>query len=766
MKNVKKILIALLAMILCAATLSSCTGVRNVLGGFGGFDSGDATSGDGTDNGPQQQTGASALEIIRSTGGGYTSQYQIVYGAGNKDYEQKFATQLSEAIEKITGVKIPVISDVKYYDDPSTMKDKEILICTTNREELYTIPSDLDVYNQGYAIFSAKERLVFIFGSQTGAYFALRDFIKNNFGQDLDSLNKDIESLAAAPKALKLPANYGIYRTINSSFLPYSDIAISKYTVVFPNNSDDEDVNYMMKRMAYTLRNGVRSATGSDPEIGAETINTSGAVIRVHLLDKEADLTGENEWIEPGKWNFTYKNKEFIVEASSYYGFEAAAKYFKTALNAWGFYDFGMGSEEVTAEGDYLDTLDRKTESNKYAYEKQGDNRIMFLNVLFGSAAGDNLEYSVPPAERNQIQQMMIAEYMPDVLGCQEFNNTKRGEGDCLALNGRGGLSGLLAELGYEEVVDPRVQNAYPTNVVIPGTEGLGHLTQPEEFIDPVTGGVLGYGGGTQVTYNGKTFNTFWNNTPIFYNTKTTKLIAAEYYWYKFQWDRISKDEDGNYIHENSSMDIGSKAATWGVFESLATGQRYIVVSTHMCTRSDSIRGLQGREIFALIKQLAERYDCPVFFGGDMNGNGRANLDGVYYEDIDQTLPGSANYAYFLYSGLISMQDTVFEDGSRPCELFTSMINSGHGYPNFDTADRIMTPGYNDILRVSFSEGNNAGASIDQIFLWNGNEDLELKVFGFVVDDCSLSSSDHLPYFLDFNIRGETNEGAEFGPTV
>ena len=777
MKNVKKILIALLAMILCAATLSSCLGVGNAAGGFGGFESGDATTGDGTDNnGPQDQTSASALEIIKSSKNKFTSEYQIVYGAGSKDYEQEFATKLRDAIKAITGVELPLVSDVKYYDDPSTRKDKEIIIGTTNREELFTIPSDLDVYELGYAIYAANERLVFAFASRTGSYFALRDFIQKNFGQNLDKLDKDIAKLTAAPKALKLPANYGTYKTLASIHLPYSDIPVSRYNVVYPMVADDDNVNYMMKRMAFILRNGFRAATGTEPGIDIETIDTSGAVIRVHLLDKEEDMTGANEWIAPGEWNLTYENKtnQFIVEASSYYGFTGAANYLSTVINSWGFFDFGMETldengdikKEFNANGSYIDYLNRKTESNKYAYDRQGDNRVMFLNVLFGATAGDNGEYSVPPEERNQIQQIMIAEYMPDVLGCQEFNNTKRGGSACLELDGKGGLSGLLADIGYAEAVDPRVQNAFPSNVVIPGTEGIGHLTQPDYFIDPATGGILGYGGGTQVTYNGKTFNTFWNNTPIFYNTKTTKLIAAEYYWYKNQWDRINKDENGNYIHENSNGDAGSKAATWGVFESLATGQRYIVISTHMCTRSDYVRSLQGREIVALIKQLAETYDCPVFFGGDMNGNGVSNANGVYYEDIDQTLTGSGNYAFFLYPGLISMQDTVFEDGSRPCELFTSMVASSHGYPNFDTTDRIMTPGYNDESKIYFSEGTRAGSSIDQIFLWNGNEDLELNAFGFVVDDCSLSSSDHLPYFLDFNIHGETNDGAEFGPTV
>ena len=102
-----------------------------------------------------------------------------------------------------------------------------------------------------------------------------------------------------------------------------------------------------------------------------------------------------------------------------------------------------------------------------------------------------------------------------------------------------------------------------------------------------------------KVTVNGETFYTFFNCAPLLYNTKTTRLIKSEYYWYKNQWDK----RDG-MSHENSAGDCASKAATWGVFESIATRERYIVISTHMCTRSDYIRGLQGQEMVDLIEQL------------------------------------------------------------------------------------------------------------------------------------------------------------------
>ena len=787
----KKILIALLAMLLCATMLASCAGVtRN--GGFGAFESGDATTGDGDSDLPdEEETQNENLDILYYTNGKLKTDYQIVVAANAKDHEKRLAQDLQDAIFAITNVKIPIMSDVRYYDDPNTMIEKEILVGDSNRDEPkgIVVPSELDVYKNGYVIFTSGMNLVFKTASKTGTYFALRDFIYKYFGQDLDQLDKDISKLSENAKSLKVLSNYTSTKIINSVHLPYVDISMAYYTIVYSYEFENENTTYMMKRMAYGIQDGVKAATGYAPDLGAEVFGTSGAVIRVHLADKEADATGSNEWIEPGLWNFEFSGKEFTITASSYFGFFAAANHFSKALNAYGFYDFGMTDESVLTTGDYRDTLDRRTESAKYCYDiDEADTRVMFLNVLFGGTAGDNGEYSVPPDERNKIQQIMIAEYMPDVLGCQEFNSSKRGEGQVIELKGAGGLAGLLAELGYAEAVDPRVKNAYLPTEIIPGADAS--LVQPDKNPgDPLYG--YGVGGASLVNYNGVQY-TYWNNAPIFYNTATTKLIAADYYWYKYQWDFIHKDEAGNLVHENGPSDAGSKAATWGVFEDIQNGQRYIVVSTHMCTRSDYIRGFQGREVVDLINKLIDQYDCPVFFGGDMNGNGNSSWTDY---DTGEIHKGAANYRHFMSeeAGLISLQDSIFdrngnllrgvvadskgnmtyngevlasEDINRLASEFTSMVICAHGYPNYDSDKRIMTPGANDISKIGYAEGNHSYSSIDQIFVKNLNDDLDIKRFGVIVDDCSMSSSDHLPYFVDFNLGGETNEGAEFGPNV
>ena len=349
----------------------------------------------------------------------------------------------------------------------------------------------------------------------------------------------------------------------------------------------------------------------------------------------------------------------------------------------------------------------------------------MFYNVLFGSeASSGDVKYSVPPEERDPLQALMISAYLPDVLGCQEFNKTKRGN----EKDGSGGLAELLLELGYAETVDPRVKNAYTDQERIPNTDAsltlLGAATG-EEHLGYVDASSKNKNGATEVNYGGAKY-TFYNNTPLFYNTKTTRLIKSEYYWYKNQWDQLTGME-----HQNSAMDCGSKSATWGVFESIETGERYVVISTHMCTRSDYVRGLQARELVELIDHLKKTYQCPVLLGGDLNGN-----------------IGDANYDYFVSEavGYRSLQD------HKLATVHTSGLRTSHGYPTFDEESGRMTPGENDERKVSTVKQDKNQNSIDQILV-TGHGSVTFGVFEVVVDDLTLSASDHFPIFTDFSIR-------------
>lgn len=233
--------------------------------------------------------------------------------------------------------------------------------------------------------------------------------------------------------------------------------------------------------------------------------------------------------------------------------------------------------------------------------------------------------------------------------------------------DGEGSLAGLLAVLGYAETVDPRVDNDMKVNY-----------------------------------------------TPLFYNQNTTKLVKSEYVWYTAQDTTAGK------------MDQSSKALTWGVFENKRTGDRYLVISTHMCTRDDTVRGRQAQEAIALIAELAEAYHCPVFLGGDMNGTAEA-----------------ANYRAFLAAGYTDVQKV---------SAVTTNVNTHAAYPSYNSDLGMLRP----TGAVSLNPN-----SIDRILLANG-ESVFLKVFGVVADECTRSASDHFPMFVDFSFAGKEISGSEW----
>lgn len=767
----RKALISLLALLLCTVMVASCNGASTGNGGTGGaslpnaLDSelhgpgGNTAFGGDGDNGvgfPKAET----LDIFGATG---LSQYTIVYPARGTDWVKAAARNLQAALEAITGFKLTVKSDFEDEDDPSSLrKEREILIGETMRKDAYVIPEGYENFGIGYTTFVAPEkRLVMLAGSETGMYFAIRDFLYQFYGQDLekvaDKLPANLTRVSGSDIALTVDKDFKKLGTLASQHLPYIGAELKDYQIVY-------DGTYLEKRMAYIMYEGVKNATNvSLSLVPAYNVNASLPMIKVQTVASEPDPNNPNApWVAPNEYRLDVSGTTITVLASNYSGFTAAGKNLKNNMNAYHFFDLVDAYSET---GDYITAAAKGVrEATKYANQRAGDHRVMFYNVLFHSSASFSVEeggasYTIPTGERNLVQALMIAEYMPDVLGCQEFARDKRDQSTSVAGHtGTTDLVKLIEALGYVEAFDPRVRNAYPATdkfgnpVYIPGTDSgatTGTFEGNEVDREQISGTPLqGYGGGTTVTVDGKTFNTFWNHTPLFYNTNTTKMIHAEYYWYKYQWDMRT----GSYVdpvtgmtinapgHNNGNGDAASKSASWGVFESLETGERYVVITTHMCTRSDYIRWLQGKELVELVEKIKTEYgyDYPIFFGGDMNGMMAANQG-----------EGSGNIWQFENAGFTSLQDKdVASD-------FTSKVGTSHGYPDMDPMIGMVTPrGHGENNCGYVSVGND---SIDKIYAINYADRAELKVFGVVVDDCTLSGSDHLPIFVDFNLKNTRN---------
>ena len=396
----------------------------------------------------------------------------------------------------------------------------------------------------------------------------------------------------------------------------------------------------MQGRYAVNLAKAVKGITKANVPLAAE---------------KKADgknlILAEDSTLAGGKFRIEVTGNDITLYAADYYGFGAATDWLKQDYNKRLYFTFDDG---FSAEGNHKQFLNDLTTSTRYAYERAGTTRVMFNNVLWGNGSGNRANKNdIPAAERNRLTAQMVAQYMPDVLGLQEFNKSKRSDA------GEYDLVALLSALGYEETLDPKVAN--PSNI---------------------------------------------NCVPLFYRKDTTTLVKTGYHWYT--------------NHPNiADGDKASKSMTWGVFESKVDSSRYIVVSTHLCTQDDDIGALQAAEAVEIVRQLESEYNCPAIVGGDYNA--------PYSEKTYQYFVNTAGYR-----------------NAREVAENTTQARTSHPYPCYNKELGMIQPDGGASLGVE--------SSIDHITLHNDNS-ITINAFGVVIDECTLSASDHFPIFIDFTAK-------------
>ena len=264
--------------------------------------------------------------------------------------------------------------------------------------------------------------------------------------------------------------------------------------------------------------------------------------------------------------------------------------------------------------------------------------------------------------ERAILQTEVVEVYRPDVIGFQEFDERRRTD-----------MVPILQDLGYAETMN------YKQGNFVSGSSGA-------------------------------TKTNLYSCVPIFYNTATTKCIANGFYRYAAQY---------------SVGESKSKTLSWAVMESKVSGEKYIVVNTHMCTQDDEIKGKQAKEAVNVIDNILKTYDFPVFLGGDYNGN-----------------YNNANFKYFGGDG--GFTDV---EKNNMAEEFTSKLKSYHRpYPVFNDTYGLMWAGAEDDSGAKTPE-----VSVDHIMVKN-DYPVTIDVYGVVVDDYTISGGDHFPIFVDFSI--------------
>ncbi|MBQ9087049.1 MAG: hypothetical protein IJY47_07685 [Clostridia bacterium] len=392
----------------------------------------------------------------------------------------------------------------------------------------------------------------------------------------------------------------------------------------------------------------------------------------IHLQQEIKTLDGavlervETNWAEEGKAYFVFEKDETVSDGN----FRIRTEGKRIILSAKDYYGYNAASRAVIKlrkEAGFYPFRDGGTDAGTYldhlkAYEKSA--KYAYSNSSEYRLMFYNVFWGdghLP--ERATLQVSMIEEYSPDVVGFQEFKKNRRTH-----------IVPALLELGYAEAMD------YTKGNMVSASFGTG------------------------------TSDALYNYVPIFYQTATTKCIDSGYY---------------RYTAQHSESESASKSLSWALMESKSTGERYLVVNTHMCTQDDSIKGRQAVEAVKLINELLTRYNVPVFLGGDYNGT---------YTN--------ANYTYFAGTGGF----TDIEKNNLATE-YTSKLKSYHrDYPAYKSSLGLMWPAEKD------DTGVNPSASVDHIMMKNASS-VAISVYGVVADDYTMSGGDHYPIFVDFTIR-------------
>ena len=340
---------------------------------------------------PEETTTEPAVPVSVISGG--ASEYVIVYSTleenNMKGKYQKYAELMQSFINLTTKAKLEVMSDEK-----ATVA-KEIVVGPLARADRYTSPVSVEAYQKGYSLFISDEKIVLEAGSEIGLKLGMFELLKELIGVDLlvDSKARPEEGKTE----FSLMSDFAVSETFVSETMPYMNFDLSEFGVCF--NSS----NYNQRRAAVILQQEVK---GADKVI-MERVEHKWAEEGKAYFWFEEDST-----VASGSFRINTSGTKITIYAKDYYGYISAARAIVKLRKDMGFYPFREGSSN---QGVHLDYLKAHEESSKYVYNNSSEYRVMFYNVYWGGSE----------VERGILQSELVLEYMPDVIGFQEFKENR-----------------------------------------------------------------------------------------------------------------------------------------------------------------------------------------------------------------------------------------------------------------------------------------------------------------------------------------------------
>lgn len=118
-----------------------------------------------------------------------------------------------------------------------------------------------------------------------------------------------------------------------------------------------------------------------------------------------------------------------------------------------------------------------------------------------------------------------------------------------------------------------------------------------------------------------KWYSTLPNLISSDYELVCIKNAKDEYNYYGMAYNKnkVKLLESGTDIY-SAGNSTRIRLVTWGYFEKLDSGKRFLVMNTHWCIYQDN-RIVEASEMAALYNQYKARFGCPIITTGDYNAN-------------------------------------------------------------------------------------------------------------------------------------------------
>ncbi len=326
------------------------------------------------------------------------------------------------------------------------------------------------------------------------------------------------------------------------------------------------------------------------------------------------------------------------------------------------FKDELFNGKTETVKSDFSKTVDLTqtlTGSERSILGNTGDIRIITTNIYQAA------DFYV---ERMRFLDMIYSDYAPDVILLQEAGMVSWTKSETKSIHA------LLASRNYETVLaNAGAVRAEHDDIGIDGT------------------------------------NDKHNATPVVYNKTTLELLDSGYHVYSL---------------ENNSH---SKSYTWSLFKVKATGKTFITFSTHLMYTPDAsqdakyeqIRVQNCRELIAEIKPLVEKYNCPAFGGGDING-----------------YISSEHCQLLMNEGFKHVRDIA-------------AVQDSH----LGTCSPMHAPDSETGFFFEDVDENAVSGEIDLLFAYGNSSAYDVLVHDILIHDFAIAASDHAPVLIDVKLN-------------